>query len=267
MRTIGAHTFGMVWTHDAASAIDAFAALGFRDFQLMAMAPHLDPWHGAAAVDGIRRALDACEGRVLAVDLPSSDINIASSTPAAVAFAMQTYEQALSLGHAVGARWLTINSGRKHMLLPPPDERLLHAYADALGQIASRADAREMRVLIENIPGCLLETASALCEFLGACKFSNVDVLYDVANAAAVGEDPVAGLATLGERVAVVHLSDAPQGTWKHAPIGSGDIDFDAVRVQLDTMGYKGEVVLEVISRTPVDDLQASLAELRQRFW
>jgi sugar phosphate isomerase/epimerase len=267
MRTIGAHTFGMVWTHDAASAIDAFAALGFRDFQLMAMAPHLDPWHGAAAVDSIRRALDACEGRVLAVDLPSSDINIASSTPAAVAFAMQTYEHALWLGHAVGAHWLTINSGRKHMLLPPPDERLLHVYADALRRIASRADACGMRVLIENIPGCLLETASALSGFLGAGAFANVDVLYDVANAAAVGEDPVAGLATLGERVAVVHLSDAPQGAWKHAPIGSGDIDFDAVRIQLDTMDYKGEVVMEIISRTPVDDLQASLNELRQRFW
>lgn len=267
MRTIGAHTFGTVWTHDAASAIDAFAALGFRDFQLMAMAPHLDPWHGAAAVDGVRRALNACDGRVLAVDLPSSDINIASSTPAAAAFAMQTYEQALSLGHAVGARWLTINSGRKHMLLPPPDERLLHAYADSLHQIASHADACGMRVLIENIPGCLLETASELSQFLGAREFANVDVLYDVANAAAVGEDPVAGLSMLGERVAVVHLSDAPKGAWKHAPIGSGDIDFDAVGIQLDTMGYKGEVVMEIISRTPVDDLQASLNALRQQLW
>lgn len=267
MRTIGAHTFGMVWIHDAASAIDACAALGFRNFQLMAMAPHLDPWHGAAAVDGIRRALDACEGRVLAVDLPSSDINVASSTPAAVAFAMQTYEHALSLGHAVGARWLTINSGRKHMLLPPPDERLLHVYRDALARLSAMADECGMRILIENIPGCLLETAAALDGFLDEHRFDNVDVLYDVANAAAVGEDPAVGLALLGERVAVVHLSDAPEGAWRHAPVGAGDIDFDAIGVQLDTMHYNGEVVLEIISQTPVEDLQRSLNQLRQRFW
>jgi deoxyribonuclease-4 len=92
-------------------------------------------------------------------------------------------------------------------------------------------------------------------------------VLYDVANAAAVGEDPAVGLALLGERVAVVHLSDAPEGAWQHAPVGAGDIDFDAIRVQLDTMHYNGEVVLEIISQTPVEDLQRSLSQLRQRFW
>jgi sugar phosphate isomerase/epimerase len=267
MRTIGAHTFGAVWTHDAAAAIDAFAALGFRDFQLMAMAPQLDPWNGQDAVSAIRRALDACEGRVIAVDLPSSDINIASSTPAAVEFAMKTYEHAMSLAHAVGARWLTVNSGRKHMLLPPPDERLLHVFGHALSQLSARANECGMRILVENIPGCLLETASALDRFLDQHAFANVDVLYDVANAAAVGEDPAAGLALLDKRVAVVHLSDAPAGAWRHAPIGSGNIDFDAIRLQLGSMRYKGEVVLEIISRTPVEDLQKSLGQLRQRCW
>ncbi|WP_244818556.1 sugar phosphate isomerase/epimerase [Caballeronia sp. Lep1P3] len=267
MRTIGAHTFGVVWTHDAASSIDAFAALGFRDFQLMAMAPHLDPWSGQQVVEAIRRALDACEGRVIAVDLPSSDINIASSTPAAVNFAMHTYEHAMSLARAVGAQWLTINSGRRHMLLPPPDDRLLHVFRDALARLSARADECGMRILIENIPGCLLETAAALEGFLDEQGFANVDVLYDVANAAAVGEDPAAGLALLDERVAVVHLSDAPEGTWRHAPIGTGDIDFDAIRVQLDAMHFQGEVVLEVISRMPLEDLKNSLAQLRQRLW
>jgi deoxyribonuclease-4 len=124
-----------------------------------------------------------------------------------------------------------------------------------------------MRILVENIPGCLLDTASALKDFLDEQSLANVDVLYDVANAAAVGEDPADGLALLGERVAVVHLSDAPKGAWKHAPIGSGDIDFESIRLRLDAMHYKGETVLEVISRTPVEDLQRSLGELRQRSW
>jgi deoxyribonuclease-4 len=132
-----------------------------------------------------------------------------------------------------------------------------HAVADECG----------MRILIENIPGCLLETAAALEGFLDEHGFANVDVLYDVANAAAVGEDPAAGLALLDERVAVVHLSDAPEGTWRHAPIGAGNIDFDAIRVQLDAMHYNGEVVLEVISRTPLEDFQSSLNQLRQRSW
>jgi sugar phosphate isomerase/epimerase len=267
MRTFGAHTFGAVWTHDAAGAIDTFAALGFCDFQLMAMAPHLDPWHGERAIDAIRSSLDGCGGRVIAVDLPSSDINVASSTPAAVEFAMQTYKHAMSLAHAVGARWLTINSGRRHMLSPPPDERLLDIYRDALTRLSASAEECGVRILIENIPGCLLETAVALKGFLDEQGFANVNVLYDVANAAAVGEDPVAGLALLGKRVAVVHLSDAPEGAWRHGPIGAGDIDFDAIQAQLDTMRYEGEVVLEIISPTPVEDLRASLTELRRRNW
>ncbi|MBN3846599.1 MULTISPECIES: sugar phosphate isomerase/epimerase family protein [Burkholderiaceae] len=267
MKLLGAHTFGTVWTHDAAGAIAAFSELGFRDFQLMAMAPHLDPWTWQAALPPLQRALDACGARVIAVDLPSSDINIASSTPAAVEFAMATYEQAMSLAHAVNAKWLTINSGRKHMLLPPPDERLLQVYSQALERLAHRAGELGMRILIENIPGCLLDTAAALAQFLDRHDFGNVDVLYDVANAAAIGEDPVDGLALLSPRVAVVHLSDAGKGKWQHAPIGSGDIDFEAIRRQLADMQFAGDVVLEIISARPIEDLRASLERLRAQGW
>ena len=153
MKALGAHTFGTVWTHDAASAIEALAPLGFRDFQLMAMVPHLDPWTAADVVPRIERALDLCGGRIVAIDLPSSDLNIASTTPAAVEFAVATYAKAMVLGRELGASWLTVNSGRKHMLLPPPDDRLIAIYAAALMRLSEQAQDCGMRILIENIPG------------------------------------------------------------------------------------------------------------------
>ena len=267
MKALGAHTFGTVWTHDAASAIEALAPLGFRDFQLMAMVPHLDPWTAADVVPRIKRALNSCGGRIVAIDLPSSDLNIASTTPAAVEFAVATYAKAMVLGRELGASWLTVNSGRKHMLLPPPDDRLIAIYAAALMRLSEQAQDCGMRILIENIPGCLLDTAEALAGFLDSHVYPNVDVLYDVANAAAVREDPVHGLTVLGSRVAVVHLSDAPKGLSRHAPIGSGDIDFAAMKRKLIEIDYGGEIVLEIISDDAIRDFSTSREVLGRSGW
>jgi len=199
--------------------------------------------------------------------LPSSDFNVASTTPASVAFALSAYSKSMEFAQAVGARWLAVNSGRKHMLLSPPDDRLLSIYADALGEVARCAATLGMRVLIENIPGCLLDTAESLATFLDNHHFDNVDVLYDVANAAAIGENPVDGIRLLKNRIAVVHLSDAQRGLWRYAPIGGGDIDFGAIRHKLDQEEYAGEIVLEVISNTCIEDFAESRKILASGGW
>ena len=258
----GAHTFGFVWSCDAAEAVARLAAVGVRQFQLMGMAPHLDPWTpDPARLAQLRATVAACGGEVLAIDLPSSDSNLASLSPRTVDASVALYTQALEVGAAVGARWLTINSGRSHALLPPPDDRLRDVFRGALVRLVAAAEARGMRILIENIPGMVLPDARSLRTFLDQDDHGLVDVLYDVANAAAIGEDPVAGIETLGERIRVLHLSDAPRGAWRHDPIGSGGIDFPAILRTARRLRYDGAVVLEIIGADPL----AAFCESRAR--
>ena len=268
MEFLGVHTFGFIWDRDAAQATEDLAAVGFRDFQYLAGSPHLDPWAADRSVLGAtRRAVDRVGGTILAVDLPSSETNLASVNGAVVEFSVSAYLKVLDLASELGARWLTINSGRKHGLLPPPDDRLLGIYRGALERLVRAAQPRGVRLLLENIPGMLLADASAAKAFLDKEDYGAVDVLYDVTNAAAIGEDPAEGIRTLGERIQLVHLSDAPPGQWRHDPIGTGAIDFGAIREALTGVGYTRGVVIEAISQNTLPDLVASRARLDAMGW
>jgi sugar phosphate isomerase/epimerase len=66
----------------------------------------------------------------------------------------------------------------------------------------------------------------------GIVSTVNDDVLkivYDVANAAYIGEDPATGLLANHESIALMHISDTGLETWGHDPIGTGVIDFVAL--------------------------------------
>jgi sugar phosphate isomerase/epimerase len=268
MRTPGAHTFGFLWDRDALTATRDLAATGFRDFQYLAGAPHLDPWNtDRATVLAVRQAVDNAGGSVIALDLPSSETNLASGNQAVVDFSVSAYLKVLDLASELGARWLTINSGRKHGLLPPPDNRLLNVYRGAVERLARAAEPRGVRLLLENIPGMLLADAASAKAFLDEEDYGLIDVLYDVTNAAAIGEQPADGIAMLGGRIKLVHLSDAPIGQWRHDPVGTGDLDFAAIHTALTDIGYGEGIVIETISKDTLSDLVASRSRLLDMGW
>jgi sugar phosphate isomerase/epimerase len=94
-----------------------------------------------------------------------------------------------------------------------------------------------------------------MMELITRPGLDHVDVLYDVANGFAIGEDPVAGLHAARTRLGAVHFSDAPAGAWRHDPIGTGDIDFASILCALDEIGFTGPSVAEIISDSPLQHL------------
>jgi deoxyribonuclease-4 len=268
MEFLGVHTFGFIWDRSALQATEDLAAQGFRHFQYLAGYPHLDPWStDTTTLPAIRRAVDRLGGTIVAVDMPSSETNLASVNQAVVDFSVSAYLKLLDTASELGARWLTINSGRKHGLLPPPDDRLLTIYRNALERLAKAAKPRGVRLLLENIPGMLLSDAHAAKTFLDQEDYGIVDVLYDVTNAAATGENPAEGIRTLANRIQLIHLSDAPKGQWRHDPIGTGALDFDSIHTALTDIGYTQGVVIEAISQNTLPDLVASRTRLREMGW
>jgi sugar phosphate isomerase/epimerase len=263
-----AHTFGLVWQHDVVEAVELLAARGFSSIEILAMPPHLDSRNFSAETK--RRLLAALERhkvKVLALDLPSNDINLGSTAAEVVDFTAESYEALLAVAADLGARWMVVLPGRRHGLLPPPDGRLLDIVRRAFDRLSRAAETRGVRLLLENHPQSLLPDAASIAAFVTAQGYPNLDVVYDVANGFAIGEDAVAGMKTVEPFLGMVHLSDSPVGQWRHDPIGSGAIDFGAVRDHLLSIGYTGAVVVEIIAEQALQRLVEARDTLRHLGW
>lgn len=265
---LAAHTFGFVWQDSAEATFETLGAAGFRDVQLMAAPPHFDPWRDDAPRTARLRAVIARYGlRVVAGDLASSDINLASPSSEVVSFAVDAYRRLVARCAELGAVDVCVGSGRRHALLARANDRLMESFRPAFRAIVAEARRRGLGVGLENHPQGLLADAATIRGFLDAEEYWDVGVIYDVANAVAIGEDPVAGLATLGPRLRAVHLSDSPLGQWRHDPIGSGEIDFTAIGRELRRQAYEGPVVLEILSDNPLQGLIAGAQRLVRDGW
>lgn len=266
MPILGAHTFGFVWNSPAEEAIERIGEAGFRHVQLMATPPHYDPWkQDAALTKRLRHILDRHGLSLLALDLASSDINLASPSADVVDFAVDAYARTIDRAAELGARWICVGSGRRHALLDKANDRLMETFRPAFARIHAKAQQRGIDIILENHPQGLLADARTIARFLDEDGYSSIQVIYDVANAFAIGEDPVAGLETLWSRLGIVHLSDSPKGQWRHDPIGTGAIDFSAIAAFLDGRSFDGAIVLEILSHTPLRGLTDGVAALRAK--
>jgi deoxyribonuclease IV len=263
---LGAHTFGFTWDCAAEAAIERLAAAGYRTIQLMATPPHFDPWIEDVGRTQRNRTLIERHGlSLLALDLASSDINLASPAPHVVDFAVEAYAAAIDRAAELGARWICVGSGRRHALLAEANTRLMPSFREAFARIHDKAERAGIPIILENHPQGLLASATDIVGFLDAEGYAEMPVIYDVANAYAIGEDPVEGLKTLWARLGIVHLSDSPKGQWRHDPIGLGEIDFASIAALLRQRTYAGAIVLEILSRRPLDDLQAGTTALKEQ--
>ncbi|KYG18950.1 hypothetical protein SE92_00625 [Bradyrhizobium sp. AT1] len=263
---LGAHTFGFAWDCAADAAIERLASAGYRTVQLMATPPHFDPWReDAARTRRIRAALEGHGLSLLALDLASSDINLASPAPHVVDFAVDAYSAAIDRAAELGARWICVGSGRRHALLAKANDRLMVSFRDAFARIHDKAERAGVPIILENHPQGLLASAADIVRFLDVEGYAGMPVIYDVANAVAIGEDPVEGLKALWPRLRIVHLSDSPKAQWRHDPIGSGEIDFAAIATLLRQRGYDGRIVLEILSDQPLKDIDEGAAILERQ--
>ena len=134
---------------------------------------------------------------------------------------------------------------------PIPKPQLTEWFISGMNKIADRATDQGVTMLIENVPNTWLPRAENVMEALDALGRDDVGSIYDVANAPFAGEDPCAGIKIVKERLKLVHLSDTPNNSWKHDPVGMGDIQFGELKMVLDEIGYDGICMLEIITDDP----------------
>ena len=93
-------------------------------------------------------------------------------------------------------------------------------------------------------------------------------IVYDVANAAYIKEDPVACLLSGHSAIALVHISDTGFEEWGHDPIGTGVVDFEYLGRAVEATCKVENVVLEIIrEKEPLEEINNGIAELQKRGW
>lgn len=139
--------------------------------------------------------------------------------------------------------------------------------------VAERAAEQGLDTVLHPHVGTLVETPQEIDRFMAD---THLGLCLDTGHVMVGGGDPVAVARTHAARVRHVHLKDVDAavaatvtsgavayadavGAGLYRPLGSGDLDLDAVLLALDGAGYDGWFVLEQDTRLAVAD-EASTA-------
>ena len=268
---LGVHTYSYVWDQTFEETLRHLAALGHTSAEAIVNPPHLWP----ADLDAERRnsiaALMAETGvRLTSLNCPSLDLNLTASAREVRTYSLDHYRQVIDLAADLGVPAVCAIPGKVHPLLAAPLDLLRGWLHDALAALDEHAQRRDVDLLVENFPPGFLPLAEDLMAFLDQPALARVGVVYDVANGAFAGEDPVHGLSVVAPRLRLVHLSDTGLERYGHDDIGTGIVRFDAVAGALERIGYDGDSVLEVITRDAASadtDLRRNVERLERSGW
>lgn len=262
------NTFSYIWQRPAADCIRHLVGQGYTRFEILLTAPHLWPSEARrAARQDIVKLLMRDAAKVVSLNAGGFDNNLVSPAIDVREFAQRYLLDAIDLAADLNAGHVVMSPGVARALSPPPQVWLLGWFREGIEKLARRAETRGVRLLLENVPFAFLPLADDLMMAIEGLPVDSVGIIYDVANAVYCREDPCAGLTRVAERLHLVHLSDTPLETWRHDAIGRGVVPFRQFGEALRDIRYKGDVVLEIVSTNPDDDIRQSIEALGGFGW
>jgi sugar phosphate isomerase/epimerase len=258
------NTYSYIFGGSAADTVARLADQGYSGVELMFFPGHL--WPAELDASRLRDLRDLCETRLrlVAVNMPNVDINVAAAADEMRAYSLDLLTQFVRCGGALGAGGIVVGPGKPNPLFPMPRERMVAHFYRALDVLAPLARQAGTKLFIENMPFAFLPDAESLMQVVDAYGDDSIRVIYDVANAHFIGETPTAGLRRVRDRLSLLHFSDTTRQSYKHDPLGRGDVPLAGVASAMKEVGYIELPMLEVISHNPDADIADSCRRLRE---
>ena len=162
----------------------------------------------------------------------------------------------IDAAHRLGARFLRVTAGQAHPGVAEADG--LAWAAEGLTACLEDARAAGVSLLYENhVRGAVwrandfTQPAARFLEVARRTAASGLQILFDTANPLVLGDDPLALLAAVRERVGAVHLSDIRRaGAFEPVVLGTGAAPIGALLGALIAGGYDGWLSIEEASRS-----------------
>ncbi len=256
------NTYAYTLSHTAEDCLSRLAGQGFSEFELMMYPGHLWPPETiAASRRSLRQLIEARRWRIVSLNMPNIDMNIAGASIEMRRYTLDLLESIVLLAGELGASGVVIGPGKANPLFPAPTERLIGHFFAALDRLRPIAEKAGTALWVENIPFAFLPRIDELVAAIDRYGADDIGIVYDVANSHFVGENLAQALRTCRHRLRLVHLSDTDQKVYRHSPVGDGTVPFSMVPSVLQEVGHDRRAVLEIISPDPGRDIPAS-AEL-----
>ncbi len=217
-------------------------------------------------LDKLVRARDEAGVAVVLINLPGGDWDAGDRGLAALPDRVENFRASVPLARlyaeALGCRRVNALAGIPDSGQEP--EACHAALADNLQFAAAEMDLAGIRVVVEainrtDVPGFFLGTSAEALAAIGRAGHPNLALQYDAYHMTVIGEDIVATVERLVDRIGHVQIADAPG---RHEP-GSGTIDFPAFFAALDRSGYQGWVGAEYLPSGHSADSLAWFESLR----
>src|ERR1700676_773899 len=258
------NTYSYIFGVSAADTVARLADQGYGGGELMFFPGDL--WtseFNATKLRSLRRRW-AGRLRLVAVTMPNVDINVAAAAEEMRAYTLDLLTKFVRCAGELGAGGIIVGPGKPNPLFPMPRERMISYFYRALDRLAPLARQAGTKLLIENMPFAFLPDAQSLMQVVDLYGDDSIRVIYDVANAHFIGEAPTDGLRRVRDRLSLVHFSNTTRQSYKHDPLGRGDVPLAGLASTMNEIGHPELPMLEVISHNPGADIAESCSILQQ---
>jgi sugar phosphate isomerase/epimerase len=256
------NTYSYTQSMSAADCIRTLAGQGVRSFELMLYPGHLWITDSAVQLRDLNRAIETSGATVVSLNSPNIDLNIAAATDEMRELSIRLNSEYLRLAGELNVGGLILGPGKANPLFSLPRATLDTHFFRALDTLLPLAERGNVELLVENMPFAFIPDAEGLLTALDRYGADEIKICYDVANAHFIGEDPVAGLERIGNRLRLIHLSDTNQSVYCHDPVGVGTVEFARLAPAIKAKNLKQPPVLEIISTEPDRDIAHSIEAL-----
>ena len=260
----GVNTYSYIFGGSAANTVARLADQGYGGVELMFFPGHL--WPAELDASRLRSLRQLCEARLrlVSVNMPNIDINVAAAAEEMRTYTLNLLVQFVRCAGELGAGGIIVGPGKANPLFPMPRDRMISYFYRALDRLAPLARQAGVRLFIENMPFAFLPDAESLMRVVEGYGDESIRVIYDVANAHFIGEPPAEGLRRVRDRLSLVHFSDTTRQSYKHDPLGSGDVPLAGIASVMKEIGCTELPMLEVISLNPDADIADSCRRLQE---
>jgi sugar phosphate isomerase/epimerase len=263
------NTFSYLWTLTAIDAISEIVRCGYRVYEVPVSSPHCWPDEMSPTVrSDAKKRLEDYSASIRSLNAGGYDINLASPGANMRRKSIDHIRDVMDLAFDWGVVDVVISPGTRRPMISPPLAQTIGWLYESLDMLLPHAEQAGVRLLLENTPYCFRPTMDELIGIVRDVSSEKLKIVYDVANAAYIGEDPVACLLTGHPSIGLLHISDTGLEEWGHDPIGTGVVDFDGLGKAVEATCKIDNVVLEIIrEKDALGEIKKGLNELKNRGW
>ena len=261
---IGTNTYTWLWNESLTNTVKIIGEYGFKGIEFLVAPPHFHlSEYRPGMYKEIKKIMKHYGMRVLSVNIPGLDINVASPFVEMRNMTLEQYKRLTAVALELEAEVLLIVPGKRHPLLPP-DYEYIHSLAlETINKIIDYTKDTGLTLGVETVPAIFIDKVSQIKRLVKELDNERVKVVFDAANVY-MQEDPAKALLEFNkEELCLLHLSDTKKSKWEHAPLGTGEVDTKAFIEAANKIEFDGYLALEVINDHGIKGIHESIEYLR----